>query len=143
MLIPAEEVCMRKRMDTKIYLAGGFYSGWQDKVIAALDGHDYVTFFDPRGSGLKDPRDYTEWDVAHILDCDIVFAFLEASNPGGANTAFELGCAHMLKRFDVKVVIFVYEERSDIRYWSMTKITADAVFTDLEAGIRHLVDLVG
>ena len=72
-------------MATKVYLAGGFRGGWQDKVIEAfsepfgawLD----VEFVDPRKHGLKEEKDYTEWDLRAIRECDVVFAVIPTFTP--------------------------------------------------------------
>lgn len=73
-----------------VYLAGGFKSGWQDTVMAACPG---PTYLDPRAHGLADPTEYTEWDLRAVKTSDLVFAYLEATNPAGHNLAFEVGYA--------------------------------------------------
>jgi nucleoside 2-deoxyribosyltransferase len=78
-------------MTMKIYLAGGFRTGWQDEVIEGLPSHE---FLDPREHKMHDPRAYTERDKEMIDECDLVFAYMESSNPGWPNMAFEIGYAH-------------------------------------------------
>jgi hypothetical protein len=63
----------------KVYLAGGFRSGWQRRVKESLPDFKYL---DPRQHDLSDPTQYTLWDLEAIRQCDIVFAILEADNPG-------------------------------------------------------------
>ena len=78
----------------KIYLCGGMKSDWQDEVIADVKRlRPDAEIFDPRDHKLHDPKDYTNQDLMAILECDIVFAYMESTNPGYANFAFEIGFA--------------------------------------------------
>ena len=114
-----------------IYLAGGFATDWQDQVKDALKHNESIEFFDPREHKLHDPRDYTEQDLKAIRECDMVFAYLESSSPGGMNLAFEIGYAHALG----KPVVFVNEKRP--RYAEMLHVVCtsptsfDAALVDL------------
>lgn len=74
----------------KVYLAGGMKSGWQDKVIQAYPG---IEFLDPRTHGLTDPMEYTQEDMRMIEEADVVFAYMEESNPGGYALGLEVGYA--------------------------------------------------
>jgi len=74
--------------DSGVYLAGGFHSGWQDKVKAQFSN---LIFFDPREHKLEAPEQYTAWDLDAIRRSNWVFAYLEKSNPGGYALALELG----------------------------------------------------
>jgi len=105
----------------KVYLAGGFRSGWQDQVMAARPSCDYL---DPRSHSIKDPTLYTDWDLRAIQSCDYVVAFLENGNPGGYNLALEVGYAHALG----KPIVLINEKT---RYTSMLNEVADAVFDNL------------
>ena len=66
--------------EIKVYLAGGFHSGWQDLVKARTSN---LGFFDPREYKLDTAELYTAWDLNAIRESDWVFAYLEKSNPGG------------------------------------------------------------
>ncbi len=74
----------------RVYLAGGFQSGWQDTVMQAVPSLDYL---DPRSHGLKSKTEYTAWDLEAVRRSDCVFAYLEATNPGGYALALEVGFA--------------------------------------------------
>lgn len=121
-----------------IYLAGGFHSGWQDKVKLLAPRFNY---FDPRGHGLQNNAEYTIWDLEAVRRCNWVFAYLEPTNPGGFALALEIGYAKALG----KRVIFV-DEKSSIdpqagRYLAMIKAASDTVFDKLDDGIDFLKKL--
>jgi nucleoside 2-deoxyribosyltransferase len=116
---------------SKVYLAGGMRSGWQETVMAACPG---VEWLDPRTHGLRDPKEYTAWDLQAVRDADVVFAYLEKSNPYGFNLAFEVGYAHALG----KPIIFVDEKHAGTeRPCSMIREVSDWS-EDLAGGITLL-----
>lgn len=123
-----------------VYLAGGFHSGWQQKVIVAIPA---VQFKDPRTHGLKDKAAYTLWDLEAIRDCDLLFAYLEASNPGGYALALEVGFAKALG----KRIIFVNEKHtadsSEGRALHMVEATADITFKSFDEGLIMLSKMCG
>jgi hypothetical protein len=119
----------------KVYLAGGFHSGWQDSVIAVVPSFAY---FDPRFHELKDENQYVLWDLEAIRRSDWVFAYLEATNPAGYALALEIGFAKALG----KPVVLVDEKSSSDeqtkRYLAMVRASADVVFESLEEGIAFI-----
>jgi len=119
----------------KVYLAGGFRSSWQDTVIQEVNG---LVFFDPRAHALSEKTEYTLWDLEAIRNCDILFGYFEADNPGGFALALEVGFAKALG----KRIIFVDEKsRSDDQmkhYLGMVHAVSDTVIDDLEQGIALL-----
>lgn len=121
-----------------VYLAGGFQSGWQDKIKLAVP---QFTYFDPRGHGLGNKVEYTIWDLEAIRRCDWVFAYLESTNPGGFALALEVGYAKALG----KRVIFIDEKSASDQqaghYLAMVAATSDAVFNKLDDGIEFLQKL--
>lgn len=119
----------------KVYLAGGFKSGWQDQVMKALPEFDY---FDPRSHGLKNKAEYTAWDLEAIRRSDVVFAYLETTNPGGYALALEVGFGKALGKFVVLV-----DEKSTTdpiagRYLEMVSETADVSVKTIEEGIAFM-----
>lgn len=121
-----------------VYLAGGFRSGWQQRVMSEVPGIHYM---DPSKHGLSDPVHYTEWDLQAIRQSDVIFAYLEASNPAGFALSLEVGFAKALG----KTVILV-DEKSAIdaqlsRQLQMVRTVADATFGSLEEGISLLKQL--
>ena len=116
----------------KVYLAGGFRSGWQDAVIRLASHH---AFLDPRMHGLTEERDYTKWDLDAIKDSALVFAYLEKDNPSGAGLALEIGYAYALG----KVIIFVEEPgHPHSRYFGMARQCAYRLYNDLDEGANFL-----
>lgn len=119
-----------------IYLAGGFKSGWQDRFNSVF-GND-VKSLDPRLHKIIDPKNYTSCDLAGIQACDIVFAYLENSNPAGYALALEIGYAKAMG----KIIIFVDEKSKEIgeksRYFDMVKASSDYFSEDIEVGYQFL-----
>ena len=116
----------------KVFLSGRLKSKWQDKVIKEV--HSAI-FFDPRTHGLKNPRDYTAWDLDHIASSDIVFAYMENDNPSGYGLATEVGYAKALG----KTVILVDEKSATNqdfrRYFALVRETSDATFNSFDEGL--------
>jgi hypothetical protein len=69
-----------------VYFAGGMKTGWATRVKKAVPG---VIYIDPSESGLKDEEDYTAYDLAGVERTDIVFGYMETTNPGGSGLAVE------------------------------------------------------
>jgi nucleoside 2-deoxyribosyltransferase len=116
----------------KIYLCGGFKSGWQDDVITEVKRlRPDAEVFDPREHMLHDPKDYTHQDLQEILSCDILFAYMESTNPGYANLAFEVGFA--IAAF--KKVILINEKGG--RWAEMMHQKSD-VFGDIPGALAAL-----
>jgi hypothetical protein len=119
----------------KVYLAGGFKSGWQDQVIKALPAYDYL---DPRSHGFEEKSEYTAWDLEAVRRSDFIFAYLESTNPGGYALALEVGYAKALGKF----VVFVDEKTpadpSVGRYLAMVSETADVSLANIQEGIAFM-----
>lgn len=91
----------------KVYLCGGFKTGWQEEVTKEIMRlRPDAEIADPRNNKFHDPSYYTQWNLKQILDCNIVFAYMEHDNPGMANLAFEIGFAHALG----KVVVLINQK---------------------------------
>jgi nucleoside 2-deoxyribosyltransferase len=124
-------------MKPYIYLAGGIRSDWQQKVI---DSVNYLTFFNPRSKEV-DKRltldEFGTWDLHHVRACDLVFAYMEKSNPSGVGMAVELGYAKGLGKTIILCLESDNEHIKDKYLSFMTKV-ADAVYTDLDDAISHL-----
>ena len=123
---------------SKIYLAGGFKSGWQAIAKRSLASFD---FLDPSEHQIQDPKAYTEWDLNAVRECDIVLANMEATNPGGYALALEVGFAKALSKKIVLVDQIV--DPTVGRYFEMVRQVADSVFSDLYPAIAHIRDRLG
>jgi nucleoside 2-deoxyribosyltransferase len=122
---------------TKVYLGGGFRSGWQSKARAAAPR---LKFLDPSSHNLTDPIDFTKWDLNAVRCSDIVFAYLEEHNPGGYSLALEIGYAKALH----KVIVLVDEMSRDVnkaRHLLMVRQSATVVFETLSEGLVYLSSL--
>lgn len=119
-----------------IYLAGGMRTGWQDTIKATLAdlGHPII-WLDPRASGLTDPAAYTAWDLTAVAKADLVFAFLETENPGGAGLAMECGFAAAR---NIPYILVDPQERPDSRYYAMCRSASLGNPRTLEEGIAAL-----
>lgn len=120
----------------KVYLAGGFKSNWQERVTSQL--RDNFSFFNPRDHGLDDHDHYSAWDIHFIRNCDIVFAYMEHSNPSGYGLAFEVGLAHGLNKTIILVDERSTEDPNFAKYFKLIHYPSAAVFSDLGAGITFL-----
>jgi len=119
-----------------IYLAGGMKSGWQDVVKKALPG---ISFIDPRDHPFTTEAEYTSWDLSMLDKSDIVFAFLEKSNPGGQGLCVEVGFAC---KKGIPVVFVEEPGRPDHRYLGMVRAISSYNSDSLEKGIEHLKNLI-
>lgn len=122
-----------KKNEPRVYLAGGFRSGWQAIVKAAVPG---VRWLDPSIHHIKDPKKYTQWDLRAIRSSDLVLANMEPSNPGGYALALEVGFAKALGK--AILLIDQHEERERRRYFEMVRQVADRRFDTLQAAIVYL-----
>jgi hypothetical protein len=105
-----------------VYLAGGMKTAWQDDVKKAVPG---VIFIDPREHGLKDELGYTAWDLAGVERADIVFGYMEASNPSGAGLAVEFGWG---ARADKLLLLVEQPGYAQHRYFGMVRALAHACY---------------
>lgn len=119
---------------TYIYLAGGMKSGWQDKVIKALDS-PRICWLDPRTHNFTEELDYTAWDLRAVAKSDYVFAYLEKDNPGGHGLMLEIGYAIDA----LHEIIFVEDEGDErTRFYGMARAAAKKSFKDLDKAIAHM-----
>ena len=91
-------------MMNKVYLAGGHTSDWREKVKSIYLGYN-IEFIDPKLKPDKHWTEYATWDVHYIKQCDILFAYMEKTNPSGYGMSAEMGYAKALN----KTVIFIIE----------------------------------
>lgn len=116
-----------------VYLAGGFKSGWQNKVKEVLSGWE---IFDPSLHFLESPADYTKWDLEAVQKSCFILAYLEKDNPGGYALALEIGYAKALG----KTILFVEEHPGKVRrkYFDMIREVSDYTYDSLNQAIDFL-----
>jgi nucleoside 2-deoxyribosyltransferase len=120
----------------KVYLAGGLKSGWQNQV-KKLRGFTFFCPLDKEKPGMT-LDEYGTWDLHYIKQCDIVFAYMEQSNPSGIGMSVEIGYAKALN----KTIILVLEPCEDRKYLQFMKKVADITFDDFLDGIKYLQNYV-
>lgn len=118
-------------MSNRVYLGGGFRGNWHERVEKAL-GPEFLSI-SPKDSGLKSPEWFTPMDLGLIELSDIMFVYLQTSNPG-LNVIFEAGYA---KRAHVPIVVAMDEDYCTSRgiperYIGMLFECAEYVCFDIE-----------
>ena len=119
-----------------VYLAGGQASGWQDRLIAELTNS--FVFFNPHSHQLKKVNEYTAWDLHYVRQCDILFGYMEATNPSGYGLALEVGFAKALGK-----TIILVDERSKqddefSKRYNFIHQCSDVTYDKLSDGITML-----
>jgi integrase len=104
-------------MMIKVYLAGGFKSGWQRNVVT----HHKV--IDP---SLKDETGWSmeqigAWDKKAIQESNVVFAYMERTNPSGFGLSCEIGFAHALGK-----TVILPRDRTPIEMDALRNVASDA-----------------
>ncbi|RYX87831.1 hypothetical protein EON73_00350 [bacterium] len=121
---------------TSIFLSGGFKSDWQSKV---LDRYKHkFEFYNPRDHNIVEPHLYAAWDTHYVRKSDIIFAFMELSNPSGFGLMFEIGMAYALNK-----TIILVDERSEVdetfaRYFKIAHQPSANVFKTLDEAFLFL-----
>lgn len=121
-----------------VYLAGGMKNAWQDVVMKEVPG---VIFIDPRNHGLKDEAGYTAWDLAGVERADVVFGYMEATNPSGAGLAVEFGWG---ARADKLLLLAEEDGYPQQRYFGMVRALAHSQFAgpdSLQRAIDALTEI--
>ena len=119
-----------------VYLAGGMRSNWQDQLVK-LEGFKFIN---PRVKEVGDHKpslqEYAQWDLHFIRKADIIFVYIEATNPSCIGLAVEAGYAKGLG----KTVILVIEPHNSIsdKYLQFVTQVADIHFISLQEGIDYL-----
>lgn len=120
----------------KVYLSGGFKSNWQSKVIGNLG--DSFTYFNPLVHDLDDSHKYWAWDIHFVREADIIFAYMEETNPSGYGLALEIGLGFALNK-----TIILVDERSQVdidfgRYFKIVQNSSSICLNNLHDGIEYL-----
>ena len=125
-----------KNNKLKIFLSGGFKTNWQDIIIDKF-GDNFI-FFNPKEHKLDDPKQYTAWDVHFVKECDILFAYMEETNPSGYGLAFELGLAYGLNKTIILVDEKSPKDKLFDKYFKITHYPANIVFDSFQNGMKFL-----
>jgi nucleoside 2-deoxyribosyltransferase len=123
----------------KIYLAGGFGTNWRERV-KEVKGHIYIDPKEKETSGNWGLEKIGAWDLHMIRQGDIIFAYMEKTNPSGFGLSCEIGYAYGIG----KTVILVLEPNHTIhkdKYLSFLKKVATITFETIEEGLEFLKTL--
>ncbi|MFB9840859.1 nucleoside 2-deoxyribosyltransferase domain-containing protein [Mucilaginibacter ginsenosidivorans] len=121
---------------TTIFLSGGFKSDWQLKVINRYS--EKFDFFNPRNHEIKEPHLYASWDIHYVRKCDILFAYMESTNPSGFGLMFELGMAYALNKTIILVDEKSHEDPVFAKYFKIAHQPSSNVFSNLEEAFLFL-----
>jgi len=122
-----------------VYLAGGMKVEWREKLKCQLKNeiiNGQVSLLDPTQGNSPIRKEYSRRDLFQIIQSDIVFGFMEESNPSGIGLALEIGYAKGLGKFVILV------NQSDNRYYAIVEETADITFSDFKDAVEFLRRLI-
>jgi nucleoside 2-deoxyribosyltransferase len=123
-------------LKTRIYLAGGLSSNWQEKIIYECD--KTFEFYNPREHLLSSSAEYTIWDLHFLKKSDILFAYMERDNPSGFGLTLEVGYARALD----KTIILVDEKSSKDSFFQknfeIVRSSSTIIYDNLIDGINFL-----
>lgn len=120
----------------KVYLAGGFKSDWRDKV-KSLTGFDFVDPKEKEFGGEWGLAEIGAWDISQIRWSDVVFAYMEKTNPSGFGLACEIGYAYGKEKCVILVLERGHETHKD-KYLDFLRNVATITFDTLDDGIKFL-----
>ena len=129
----------------RVYLAGGMHSAWRKVITKKLDGkNSFFSFIDPMDNKMKNPDQYTFWDLRSIDQCDILVGYMDQSNPSGFGLNLEIGYAKALGKTIILIIPTDFTRDDDrSRYFEMARVCADVIVrtlsdaADFLAGIEH------
>lgn len=116
-----------------VFLAGGT-AGWQAQVVTDAPGARYL---DGSAHGLADPKAATEWELAAVRASELVFANLQAVDPG-YSLALVIGYAKALGKHVVLVDQKSTAPPAAAAALAALPAQANATFPTLAEGITYL-----
>lgn len=118
-------------------MAGGMRSDWRARIKRECPEFIFFCPVDKENAQTMTVDEYGTWDLHYIRQSDIVFGYMERTNPSGIGLACEIGLAYGIG----KTVILVIEENSehfdDEKLAFMRKV-AHITFSKFEDGIKYL-----
>lgn len=120
----------------RVYFAGGMISNWQDKVateLMSLKKNQTLELIDPRyySNQNDSAQTFVTEDLDFVRDSDVIFAFMEESNPTGYGMVWEMAVAR-----EHKIPIIVVWEKEKQEPFVFTN--ALYLTTSLDDGIKYL-----
>lgn len=120
----------------KIYLAGGLRSGWQDKLKELLPNIELISPLDKDDKSMN-VYEYGTWDLHYIKQCDLVFAYMEKTNPSGIGLSCEIGFAYGIGKTVITCLEPNNEHIKDV-YLQFIKKVSHIVYDDLDSAVKYL-----
>ncbi len=126
---------MDRKENLCVFLSGRLDTNWRQQLMSEIPS---INYYDPAMHKLDQPSQYTIWDMHFVKSSDLVFGYMDKSNPSGYGLAVEIGYAKGLG----KTVILV-DEKSDVdnefsNYFSIVRSISDMVVGSLDEGIALL-----
>jgi len=113
----------------RIYLAGGFYSNWQDKVRQSAINHEYYNpELDSKQTAICD---FVSSDLKAIDWCDLLFVYKQRTNPTACGLSAEMGYAYAKGK---PIVLVDDNDRID----SFLAGLSQRIYTNLDSAIEYL-----
>jgi len=113
----------------RIYLAGGFYSDWKDKVKQGAPSHLY---YDPEdGSKQNAVCDFVPGDLRGIDWSELVLVYKQKTNPTACGLSAEMGYAYAKGK---PIVLVDDNDRID----SFLAGLSQRIYTNLDSAIEYL-----
>lgn len=124
------EATLKKLPHPLLWLGGREEIAWVDIVTHILPPGHHI--FDPRSSLTKVFADYSFLDLLELRQCDLVIAYLEATNPSGAGLIAEVAFAKGLGK-----TVLLINEKAD-RSIRFVENFADRIFHELSDAVPVL-----
>ncbi len=127
----------------RVYLAGGMHSAWRKVITKRLEGTaSNYGFIDPMDNKMKNPDQYTFWDLRSIEQCDILLGYMDRTNPSGYGLNLEIGYAKALNKTIILVVPADFTRDDDrSRYFEMARVCADVIIKTLDDAAYFLLGI--
>ena len=122
---------------SKVYLAGGLSTRWRQPIIEELNNS--FIFYNPQEHGLEEcSKQFTNWDLFHVKQCDIVFAYMEEDNLSGYGLTLEIGFAKALDKLIILVDERSTNDKKFSNYFRIVQESATITFNSLDKGLNYL-----
>lgn len=116
-------------------------SCWREEIKETCNGFLFFCPKDKEVSRDMNVDEYGTWDLHYIKQCDIMFCYMEKSNPSGIGLACEMGFGYALG----KTVILVLEDENEKipeEYLAFLKKVSHVTFSDFQAAVNYLKTFV-
>jgi nucleoside 2-deoxyribosyltransferase len=121
----------------KVYLAGGMNSDWRTRIKTECQGFNFFCPVDKETSQTMTVDEYGTWDFHYIKQADIVFSFMERTNPSGIGLACEMGLAYGIGKTVILVLETGSQHFADENLAFLRKV-AHITFAELQEGVEYL-----